>query len=103
LALTMTVPVVVDAQQPREGHNDRVITPHDWWRLGAFAAGTALALPFDRRLANQFERPSWHRNGLVVHGAEGVRALGDRGVLLLSTTIGCRANCVRCRPAYFAA
>ena len=84
LTLTVAPPTPIGAQAAHAHDDHRVVTPRDWWRLGAFAAGTALVLPFDRRLANQFEQPSWHRRGVVVHGADGVRALGDPGALLLS-------------------
>ena len=84
VALTAAAPVAAGAQSSSEQHDRHVFTARDWWRLGAFATGTALTVPFDRRLANQFEQPAWHRRGIVVHGAETVRALGDPGALILS-------------------
>lgn len=61
-----------------------LVTASDWWTLGAFVAGTALAAPFDAHMAQQFQRPSVHRNRTLDHTASGIRTLGDPGALILS-------------------
>lgn len=82
LVATPSAPSIVSAQSSPDSVEHRVFTARDGWRAGAFAMGIAVALPFDRRLANQFAQPAWQRNSALANGADAVRVLGDPGAIV---------------------
>ena len=84
IAIVATTGSALSAQSSPSAEEPATVTARDWWRLGAFAAGTAVALPFDRRLATRFSDPSWHRHGVVTQGAEVVGVVGKPGALIVS-------------------
>ena len=84
IAIVATTGPALRAQSSPSAEEPATVTARDWWRLGAFAAGTAVALPFDRRLATRFSDPSWHRHGVVTQGAEVVGVVGKPGALIVS-------------------
>lgn len=49
-----------------------------------FILAAAAVAPFDKRMANEFERPSMHRSAALADGFAGARALGDPGAFLLA-------------------
>lgn len=50
----------------------------------AFIMAALAVVPFDRKLASQFERDAMHRNSAVASGFDAARVLGDPGVFLLA-------------------
>ena len=56
----------------------------DWWILGAFGVGSAIAMPFDRRFALEFERPSSHSGRFIDEAANVIGDIGDPGAVTLS-------------------
>lgn len=65
-----------------------LFTSHDAIGAGLFAAGTALLIPFDRRIAERLQRPDLQSNGLLSGTSTVFRDLGHPlSVFALATVV----------------
>ena len=61
-----------------------LFVPRDLLTIGAFSAATALAWPYDQKLAGQIQQPRIQENKSLRTGATGFRLYGDPGSLVIA-------------------
>lgn len=88
-ALAAVAPITARAQERGAGasaadsvHRPALFTRVDPWIIGGFIAGTAVARPFDKEIANEIREPGFQANRLVSRTAKVFNWLGDPGTLI---------------------
>ncbi len=81
---TVTPPVVTGAAS---GHSSAFFSRGNVVTLGAFALGTVLIAPYDRRWTSQLQRIDLQSNRRLGRSADVIRTLGDPGSLILSGSL----------------
>jgi membrane-associated phospholipid phosphatase len=63
-------------------HRPSLFTRADPWIIGGFIAGTAVARPFDREIANEIREPGFQANRFASRTASVFNWLGDPGTVV---------------------
>ena len=81
---TLTPPVVISDPA---GHSSAFFSSSNVATLGAFALGTVLVAPFDRRWTSQLQSDNLQSNRRLGRCADFVRTLGDPGSVIISGSL----------------
>ena len=64
-----------------------LFVPRDLLTIGAFSAATALAWPYDQKLARQIQQPRSQENRFLRTAATGFRLIGDPGSIAVAAAL----------------